>query len=193
MSRSITQQRRKSRKYSIRKSEHELLEPRNLLTLGGMPLWLSVDHWHQGWELSSSEARQYAELAMNEEGSVFQWQAESPNAGIQDGALGFGCSYGACEPIMDESGNTLFVEPPENLSDSVVVGDGMSQPVLTALSDTFNLHSLPTADHTMRLAPDCICRLVVRDEPHADSLTADTEAMSGNASEYALIVSCVAA
>ena len=108
-----------------------MLESRRLLAADGAPDWMDPSHWHSGWEMTQAE-----------------FVHHSPTGPMQEGA------YENYLQVVhdDESESGMFVERPENVFDFIEEGGGASGGAASAaLADTFLLHSLPNANHTIYL------------------------------------------
>jgi hypothetical protein len=131
----------------------ELLESRRLLAVDGSPSWMEPGHWHGGWEMTPAEFQQYSPFGPMQ-GDAYDNYLSNLNGHDCDGGDGDGpphepgCACGQCTAM----GPKLFVERPEQIYDFIVEGGGSSGDSASgALEDTFLLHSLPTANHTIYL------------------------------------------
>jgi hypothetical protein len=128
-----------------------LLESRRLLAADGTFSWMDPEHWHGGWEMSPAEFQQYSPFGPMEDGAYDNYLSNFDDHDC-DGGEGTphepGCTCGQCTSI----GPKLFVERPEQIYDFIEEGGGSSDDSASgALADTFLLHSLPTANHTIYL------------------------------------------
>ena len=141
------------RRSASRRRVFELLESRRLLAADGTLNWMDPGHWHGGWEMSPAEFQQYSPFGPMQDGAYDNYVSNFDNHDC-DGGDGDGpphepgCSCGQCTAV----GPTLFVERPEQVFDFIEEGGGASgSSAPAALADTFLLHSLPNADHTIYL------------------------------------------
>lgn len=108
----------------------EQLEQRQLLA-ADLPDWVAPGHWHQGWSLSPQEVEIY-----------------TPQGPLQEGQRTL---LDLSVIVTDELGNELFVEPPNRLSDFIAEPAQVVGSLSVLPEDTFKLHSLPGANHTIYL------------------------------------------
>ncbi|MDB4339036.1 Ig-like domain-containing protein, partial [Rubripirellula sp.] len=146
--------RKENRKTAARRRRFEVLESRRLLAADSLPAWVNnPDHWHQGWEMTHAEFVQQSPEGPMVEGAYQDYLNGMHGDGCGGGEGDEpphepGCSCGQCAP----SGPTLFVERPEGTPElNVTGGDSSGSSAPAALADTFLLHSLPNADHTIYL------------------------------------------
>ena len=114
--------------------------------------WMEPGHWHGGWEMTPAEFQQYSPFGPMQEGAYDNYLNNLDGhdcGGDGDGPPHEpGCSCGQCTAV----GPKLFVERPEQIFDFIEEGGGASgSSSPAALADTFLLHSLPNADHTIYL------------------------------------------
>ena len=132
----------------------ELLESRRLLAGGGTFDWMNPGHWHSGWEMSYAEFVHHSPPGPMAENAYEDYlnNRGGQSCGGGDGddpPHGPGC---ACGPCTAANGSALIVERPEQPFDFIVGGGGSSDDSASAaLEDTFLLHSLPNANHTIYL------------------------------------------
>ncbi len=132
----------------------ELLESRRLLAAGGVFDWMNPGHWHSGWEMSYAEFVHHSPPGPMAEGAYEDYlnNRGGHSCGGGDGddpPHGPGC---ACAPCTAANGSALIVERPEQSFDFIVGGGSSSDDSASAaLEDTFLLHSLPNANHTIYL------------------------------------------
>ena len=145
---------RLTRRSALRKRIFEALESRRLLAANATFDWMEPGHWHSGWEMTPAEYQQYSAFGPMQEGAYEDYVSNLGGHSCGDGEGGDpphgpGC---ACGPCTAATGSTLFVERPDQSFDFIVGGgsaSGDSAPA--ALADTFLLHSLPNAEHTIYL------------------------------------------
>jgi hypothetical protein len=145
---------RLNRRVATRRRLFELLESRRLLAADGAFDWMSPGHWHSGWEMSYAEFVHHSPQGPMAENAYDDYLNDLGGNSCGDGdgddpPHGPGC---ACGPCTASQGSTLFVERPEQAFDFIVGGGGSSgDSASAALADTFLLHSLPAANHTIYL------------------------------------------
>ena len=155
MSQTLKNREKSLRRAASRRRLFEVLETRRLLAGDGSLSWMDPNHWHGGWEMSPAEFQQYAPYGPMAEGAYDNYLSNlNGNSNNCDGGDGDGPPHGpgcACGPCS-AAGPTLFVERPEQTYDFIEEGGSSSGDSASgALEDTFRLHSLPTADHTIYL------------------------------------------
>ncbi len=141
-----------TRKSALRRRIFEVLESRRLLAANATFDWMEPGHWHGGWEMTPAEFQQYSPFGPMQEGAYDNYLNNLDGhdcGGDGDGPPHEpGCSCGQCTA----AGPTLFVERPQQIFDFIEEGGGASgSSAPAALADTFLLHSLPNADHTIYL------------------------------------------
>lgn len=121
---------RSHRRPSVRQRRRtfEQLEMRQLLAADSYS-WQFPGHWHHGWEGAGDSAHTAGALPAVGNASSLDQQEDH---------------------FADEFGNPLFVEPPAPTASATELFD-QSPSYLISTTDTFKLHSRPSANHTIYL------------------------------------------